>query len=225
MLSTEAVPILQVCQLLPLKGDHQAALEELYLELRARQLPEEEVLQQLTASTGDYFSWIELDSRSLLQEAIHEYLVYPLGDDKWFIITPGNKPILHFISPLVHQECPLSIARLNKLLKAQSPEQHGDQPLRWLHFIPNQSPVNTKKTPFTRLWTLLRLERPDLRLIFLYSVVLGVLELGIPVTIQALVNNVAFGMFGEPVFVLTFLLLLGLGIPGQFFLDLLAIDR
>ena len=42
--------------------------------------------------------------------------------------------------------------------------------------------------------------------------VLGVLELGIPVTIQVLVNNVAFGIFTEPVFVLTLVLLVGLGI-------------
>ncbi len=86
MLSTEAIPILQVCQLLPLKGEDLDLLEELYLELRVRQLAEEELLQQLTASTGNYFSWIELNHRSLLKEAIHEYLVYPLGNDEWFVL-------------------------------------------------------------------------------------------------------------------------------------------
>jgi putative ABC transport system ATP-binding protein len=212
MLSTQAIPLLQVCQLLPLKGEHLAFLEELFLELRTRQLSDEQLLQQLTASTGDYFSWIELSHRNLLQESVHEYLVYPLGDDEWLVITPGNKPILHFISPLVQQQFPLKISRLNKLLKAKDLNTSAETPLRWLHFIPNQSPVSAKKTPFSRLLTLLRLEGPDLRLIVLYSVVLGVLELGIPVTIQALVNNVAFGMFGEPVFVLTFLLLLGLAV-------------
>lgn len=212
MLSTEAIPILQVCQLLPLKGEDLIFLEELYLELRVRQLAEEELLQQLTASTGNYFSWIELNHHSLLKEAIHEYLVYPLGNDEWFVIIPGNKPILHFISPLVQQQFPLKISRLHKLLKAKKPDQSLEAPLHWLHFIPNQSPPHIKKAPFSRLLTLLRLERPDLGLIFLYSVALGILELGIPVTIQALVNNVAFGMFGEPVFVLTLLLLLGLGV-------------
>ena len=137
MLSTEAIPILQVCELLPLRGEHSAFLEDLYLELKSRELTAEELLQQLTVSTGDYFSWIALDRKALMQEAVHEYLVHPLGEDEWLVITPGNKPMIHFISPSVRQYFPLSISRLNKLLKRKATTKQLEEPaLRWLHFIP-----------------------------------------------------------------------------------------
>lgn len=213
MLPTTDIPILQVCRLLPLKSENASITEELYLEMRARHLSDVELLQHLTAASGDYFSWIELDSQNLRHQANHEYFVMPLENDEWLVITPGSQPMFHEISPLGSQSTPLKKSQLHKRMKAAGINCDKESvKMRWLHFIPNQSPSTTKETPFQRLLTLLRLEKPDLRLIFLYSVVLGVLELGIPVTIQVLVNNVAFGIFTEPVFVLTLVLLVGLGI-------------
>lgn len=212
MLSTSTPPILQVCQQLPLKSDNFALLNELFLELQHREIPADERLQELAASTGSYFTWSELDHKNLLQQATHEYFVKPLEEDQWLVITPGSKPLLHYISPSEHHKVPLTKAKIKKFMASDA--AHAEKYLRWLLFIPNQAAVPALKTPFQRLMVLLRLERPDLRLIFLYSVMLGILELGIPVTMQALVNNVAFGIFTEPVFVLTLLLLTGMGIMG-----------
>lgn len=213
MLSTATPPILQVCQQLPLRSDEFTLINELFLELQHRDMPEDERLQQLAAAAGGYFMWSELDPKHLLQEATHEYFVKPLTEDQWLVITPGSQPLLHFISKTEHRKTPLSKSQLKKCLGAKA--QRTEKDFHWLQFIPTQTVTKTsKKTPFQRLLAILRVERLDLRLIFLYSVMLGILELGIPVTMQALVNNVAFGIFTEPVFVLTLLLLTGLGIMG-----------
>ncbi len=212
MLHTELIPVLQVCKLLPINPDKMQFLEELYLELRPRNLPPSEVLQRLTAAVGGYFEWVELEVKVLKQEAVHEYFVKPVGENSWLVIQPGTRPTLQHISPLESKRIEFTRSKLRKFLTEAQSKEAATGKQRWLHFIPNQSPGSKKVTPFQRLVTLLRLERSDLRLIFIYSVVLGVLELGVPVTIQALVNNVAFGVASEPVFVLTFILLMALGI-------------
>ena len=61
-------------------------------------------------------------------------------------------------------------------------------------------------TPFGRLCELLRPEWPDLWIVIVFAVVVGLLALATPVAVEALVNTVAFGRFLQPVVVLALVL-------------------
>jgi len=62
-------------------------------------------------------------------------------------------------------------------------------------------------TPFRRLIELLRPERAEVRMIFLFTAVVGLLTLASPIAVEALVNSVAFGGLIQPVVVLSVMLL------------------
>jgi len=69
-------------------------------------------------------------------------------------------------------------------------------------------------TPFDRLVALLRLERDDIWVAFIYAVGVGIASLAAPIGVQALVNTVAFGGLLQPLVVLTSLVLVGLIFAG-----------
>ena len=69
-------------------------------------------------------------------------------------------------------------------------------------------------TPVQRLLRLLRQERHDLAVLFIYTVVAGLLALAVPLAVQALVNTIAAGVFLQPLVVLTFLTFAGLLFSG-----------
>jgi ABC-type bacteriocin/lantibiotic exporter with double-glycine peptidase domain len=66
-------------------------------------------------------------------------------------------------------------------------------------------------TPFTRLLKLLRPERSDISAVVVFAFVVGVLSLATPITVEALVNSVAFGRYLQPLLVLAAMLLVFLG--------------
>lgn len=66
-------------------------------------------------------------------------------------------------------------------------------------------------TPVKRLQALLERERQTLVVAVIYSVVIGLLSLVVPVAVQALVNNIAFGSALQPLVVLTAFVLVALG--------------
>ncbi|HJL17017.1 MAG TPA: ABC transporter ATP-binding protein [Sandaracinaceae bacterium LLY-WYZ-13_1] len=69
-------------------------------------------------------------------------------------------------------------------------------------------------TPWRRLRWLIRQERSDVAVVFVFAIGVGLLTLTIPIAVQALVNSVAFGALIQPLFVLTALLLAGLLFAG-----------
>jgi len=77
-----------------------------------------------------------------------------------------------------------------------------------------QVPHHDHPAPLSRLFALLRLELSDLLVVLVYAVAIGLLTLATPVTVQALVNQVAFGTLLQPVVVLTLLVLVGLSSSG-----------
>ncbi|MEM7677884.1 MAG: ABC transporter ATP-binding protein, partial [Myxococcota bacterium] len=81
-------------------------------------------------------------------------------------------------------------------------------PLSWL------SGRGGKTTPIARLMGLLNAEREDLKVIGVFALGIGVLSLVTPIAVQSLVNNVAFGTLIQPVVVLTFAVILGLGLSS-----------
>lgn len=66
-------------------------------------------------------------------------------------------------------------------------------------------------TPFRRLVALLRPERTDISAVVIFAAAVGVLSLATPITVEALVNSVAFGRFLQPLVVLAVMLLTFLG--------------
>jgi ABC-type bacteriocin/lantibiotic exporter with double-glycine peptidase domain len=70
------------------------------------------------------------------------------------------------------------------------------------------------RTPFQRLYALLHLERQDVWAVALYAIAIGTISLAMPVAVQTLVNNVAFGTLLQPLVVLTGLVFLGLCFVG-----------
>lgn len=66
-------------------------------------------------------------------------------------------------------------------------------------------------SPVERLRYYLRIEKRDLWVAVIYSAVIGLLSLVVPVTVQSLVNSVAFGTVLQPLVVLTVFVLLALG--------------
>ncbi|MCR9115495.1 MAG: ATP-binding cassette domain-containing protein [bacterium] len=69
-------------------------------------------------------------------------------------------------------------------------------------------------SPFQRLVGLMRPEVSDLWVMGIFSVVVGVLALAAPITVEALVNTVAFGKYLQPVIVLALLLFTFLAFAG-----------
>lgn len=64
--------------------------------------------------------------------------------------------------------------------------------------------------PWVRLKTLLNAESTNLWVALIYSAAIGVLTLVLPITVQAIVNSVAFGTVLQPLFFLTLLVLIAL---------------
>ncbi len=60
--------------------------------------------------------------------------------------------------------------------------------------------------PLVWLWRFLRSERPDFRILLLFGAVVSLLALATPITVEALVNTVAFGRYFQPVLILSLIL-------------------
>ncbi len=61
-------------------------------------------------------------------------------------------------------------------------------------------------TPLARLWRMLAAERPDMRVVFVFALFVGVLALATPLAIEMLVSTVAFGRSLQPIVVLAVIL-------------------
>ncbi len=69
-------------------------------------------------------------------------------------------------------------------------------------------------TPYRRFVGLLSLDRRDIKLVFLFALVAGILALATPLAVESLVNVVSWGTYLQPLIVLGCMLLFCLGIAG-----------
>src|SRR5690606_10688200 len=79
---------------------------------------------------------------------------------------------------------------------------------------PLRSSAEEPLSPAARVWRLASLERGDLGVIVVYAAATGLLSLVVPITVQSLVNTVAFTALFQPLVVLTVLVLVALGLTG-----------
>lgn len=88
---------------------------------------------------------------------------------------------------------------------AAPPDAHGHE---------GSSASHPHDSPRRRLWGLLASESSDVWVIVAYASVTGLLTLATPIAVQALINQVSFGVLFQPVLVMTVLLLVGLAVSG-----------
>ena len=65
--------------------------------------------------------------------------------------------------------------------------------------------------PLQRFIAFLKPEKQDIRVVFIFSVVIGLLSLTLPLAVEAVVNTIAFGRYFQPLIVLSFIVLVFLG--------------
>lgn len=85
--------------------------------------------------------------------------------------------------------------------------------------IQNLTPLQSKADPdqrsyFSRLLQLVAMERRDLRIVFVFALAIGLLNLATPIAVEALVNTVAFGGLLQPVIILSLMLMTCLGMSA-----------
>lgn len=78
------------------------------------------------------------------------------------------------------------------------------------------APLAAHPTPWSRLWSLVRAERPLVLTLVALSLAVGVLALATPVAVQALVDAVAFGGLVQPLVILALVLFGCLSLVGTF---------
>ena len=66
-------------------------------------------------------------------------------------------------------------------------------------------------TPQQRLWRLMRLDSRDIWMVVVFAIGVGILSLATPITVELLVNSIAFGNLMQPVIILSLLLFVSLG--------------
>lgn len=117
----------------------------------------------------------------------------------------------------------LTLAEVRALLEAYDGAWLTAAPAAPLHDLTSDAHATARgdsaahhhhATPWQRLQALMRLERDDLWVVFVYGSVVGLFSLATPVAVQSLVSTVAFGTLLQPILVLSLLLLVALGFQG-----------
>ncbi|WP_229217129.1 peptidase domain-containing ABC transporter [Dyadobacter luteus] len=73
-----------------------------------------------------------------------------------------------------------------------------------------------KMTPLQRLWSLIKLEKPEIVSIYFYAILSGLGQLSVPVGIQAIIGFVLGAAMVTSIYVLIFLVVLGVAAVGIF---------
>ena len=102
-------------------------------------------------------------------------------------------------------------------------ERDSEKRYRWLLVQPMLAAENASRfhyqggqaespiKPLRRYMALLKPEAKDIRNIFIFSVVVGLLSLTLPLAVEAVVNTIAFGRFLQPLIVLSFIVFVFFG--------------
>lgn len=137
------------------------------------------------------------------------------GEGEVLFLLEGKKGKAHCFEP-GRQSKPrwMSEQELREWLSASSLEHETEwlvpepaAPLAAMRSTNEDEPL----APWTRLKALLAAERPTLWVAVIYSVVIGLLSLVVPVAVQSLVNTIAFGSVLQPLVVLTLFVFVALG--------------
>jgi ABC-type bacteriocin/lantibiotic exporter with double-glycine peptidase domain len=101
-----------------------------------------------------------------------------------------------------------------------NPEPSKDGKVRYLTVYPidnlyvNNNTEIEHQTPLKRLFKMLRPERKDIGYIYIYAIVIGILNLSLPLGIQAIIGLVSGGLAFSSVYVLIGVVIIGVTIAG-----------
>lgn len=78
----------------------------------------------------------------------------------------------------------------------------------------HQSSQQKTLSPLERAFTYISLEKKDISVIIMYGILIGVVSLVTPLTINALVTTISAGVFTMPLLVLSGIIFVGLLVAG-----------
>jgi len=127
-----------------------------------------------------------------------------------------NLPIFLYSKKLNKYVCIIKHSKINKVItllvfsdkkekiKVRKSNVHNylDEDVKLFFLIP-QIQFNKNISPIKRLFDFTRNSRKDIFIIFLYSMIVGILSLVIPTAIQSLVNTIAFAVLIQPLIIIT----------------------
>ncbi|MCA9122428.1 MAG: ABC transporter ATP-binding protein [Planctomycetales bacterium] len=152
---------------------------------------------------------IDCKTEQVVEMAIDGAQIITQSDQKsWLAIARMRRGRLLVLRP-DHEEPSewLSTERLHDTLC----DVQGGDSIRCLivEADPTQATSDTEasKKPLWRLWALLKPEWPDIWIVIVFALVIGLLALATPIAVETLVNTVAFGRLLQPLVVLSLMLL------------------
>ncbi|WP_206028421.1 peptidase domain-containing ABC transporter [Thalassoroseus pseudoceratinae] len=150
---------------------------------------------------------LEMTNLVLNRECVATYL--PQQEAPWLIAQLKRRRVdtVRFTEKTV-------VSPKRELLSAKQFERtirHSDHPSSVRCVVsdpvkPVQHPEHAGLSPLDRLVQLVRPEWPDIWVVLVFAMIVGLLTLATPVAVEALVNTVAFGRFLQPVLVLALML-------------------
>ncbi len=141
----------------------------------------------------------------------------PNGSGNAFLIKAA-KPRNRFLINQNGEDKTVSFGALRKLF-----QQDENKKFHWLLIQPMLAAENASRfhyqtgtlsapmKPFRRFVALLKPEAQDVRVILIYSIIIGLLSLTMPLAVEAVVNTIAYGRTLQPLIVLSLIVLVFLG--------------
>ena len=141
------------------------------------------------------------------------------GSGEWILLVESRGRRVRLASvDTTRPDCWVTLAELRRRLgrSARSARRNwvvGQPALacEYQHSHADDHAAGHGPSPLARLFGLIRSDWKDIRVILVFSMVVGILMLAAPIAVEALVNTVAFGRYLQPIVVLAILLLIFLG--------------
>jgi putative ABC transport system ATP-binding protein len=182
-------------------------------ELLAAVRPESAVAVVVAGSTGDALALVtdSTPARALLQRGSPdaEGTWCGLGELATLLGVEGPQSTVSWAVSMPVAPCDSAAAPDRRVTRGSqvAPRDHDAEPDHERHAAGQGGHGARRPTPFRRLLGLLRPESSDILIVCVFAFGVGVLSLGTPIAVEALVNNVAFTNARPQVLVLALLLL------------------
>jgi len=165
-------------------------------------------LVETTRSLGMTAKVIDCSADQMAEIVSSGGAIITVLDDHWYGLAEARRGKYWLFQPLTDTEKAIvSARRLRQIF--QPPREHRQ--VRCIVLEPHgltdhETEDQGEWTPFKRFWAILKPESADIRMIFVFSIVTGLLGLASPLAVESLVNTVAFGRLLQPIIILAVLL-------------------
>jgi putative ABC transport system ATP-binding protein len=185
-------------------------------ESASRQMGWQEWIIDSLESLGLHCRAIEGTIAQMLEMAADGAPIITCGDGgAWWVIAKMQRGRYFVLRPLDDEITAHRLSR-EQIRESLSFSATGDV-ASWVVIEPGSMVPSTQAvewTPLQRLWALLKPEWPDIRMVIVFAMVIGLLTLAVPIAVETLVNTVAFGRFMQPIVILSLMLFAFLAFSG-----------